>query len=139
MSSAEPKQELISVDHLSTIITAGIQEVKGSRICLMDFGGLPNSVAQRFIVCEGGSNTQVDAIARSVEKFTQQELGERPGTRQGLRSGQWTLLDYFDVVVHIFHKDWRGHYGLEELWADAEIQFLPELLDDKEPEAPFAG
>lgn len=112
-----------------TAIVAGIQEVKGHKICIVDFSTIQNSVAARFIICEGQSNTQVEAIARSVEEFTEKEHGESAWTKQGLRGGQWALLDYADVVVHIFHKDWRGHYGLEELWADAPQQFLPDLED----------
>lgn len=115
-----------TTDVLVTAVVAGIQEVKGSGICIVDFSQMPNSVAARFVICEGQSNTQVEAIARSVEEFTEKQHGESPWTKQGLRSGQWALLDYADVVVHIFHKDWREHYGLEELWADAQQQFIPD-------------
>lgn len=115
-----------TTDVLVTTIVGGIEEVKGQRICVVDFSGLQNSVAARFIICEGQSNTQVEAIARSVEEFTEKAHGESPWAKQGLRGGQWALLDYADVVVHIFHKDWRGHYGLEELWADAPQQWLPD-------------
>ncbi len=110
-----------------TAVVAGIQEVKGSRICIVDFTAIQNSIAARFIICEGQSNTQVEAIARSVEVFTEKMHDESPWMKQGLRGGQWALLDYADVVVHIFHKDWRAHYGLEELWADAPQQLLPDL------------
>lgn len=118
-----------STDELVTSVVEGIQEVKGQKICLVDFSTLPNSVAARFVICEAQSNTQVEAIARSVEEFTEKQHDESPWTKQGLRSGQWALLDYADVVVHVFHKDWRGHYGLEELWADAEQTHLPDLED----------
>jgi ribosome-associated protein len=114
---------------LVTSVVAGIQEVKGSRICIVDFSAIQNSVAARFIICEGQSNTQVEAIARSVEEFTEKMYDESPWMKQGLRGGQWALLDYADVVVHIFHKDWRVHYGLEELWADAPQQVLPDVED----------
>ena len=110
-----------------TAVVAGIQEVKGSRICIVDFTAIQHSIAARFIICEGQSNTQVEAIARSVEVFTEKMHDESPWMKQGLRGGQWALLDYADVVVHIFHKDWRAHYGLEELWADAPQQLLPDL------------
>ena len=115
-----------STDALVTTVVEGIQEVKGKGICIVDFQPIQNSVAARFIICEGQSNTQVEAIARSVEEFTEKVHGESPWMKQGLRGGQWALLDYADVVVHIFHKDWRGHYGLEELWADAPQQMLPD-------------
>jgi len=121
-----------STDELVTSVVEGIQEVKGQKICLVDFSNLPNSVAARFVICEAQSNTQVEAIARSVEEFTEKQHDESPWTKQGLRSGQWALLDYADVVVHVFHKDWRGHYGLEELWADAEQTHIP----DPQPQGP---
>ena len=121
-----------STDELVTSVVEGIQEVKGQKICLVDFSSLPNSVAARFVICEAQSNTQVEAIARSVEEFTEKQHDESPWTKQGLRSGQWALLDYADVVVHVFHKDWRGHYGLEELWADAEQTLIP----DPQPQGP---
>ena len=118
-----------STDALVTTVVEGIQEVKGKGICIVDFQSIQNSVAARFIICEGQSNTQVEAIARSVEEFTEKRHGESPWTKQGLRGGQWALLDYADVVVHILHKDWRGYYGLEEQWADAPQQVLPDPED----------
>ena len=128
MAPREGRERLAgpTTDVLVTSIVEGIQEVKGANICLVDFSQIPKSVAARFVICEGQSNTQVDAIARSVEEFTEKQHDESPWSKQGLRNSQWALLDYADVVVHIFHKDYRAHYGLEELWADAEQQFLPE-------------
>jgi ribosome-associated protein len=122
----QERKEGPSTDVLVTSIVEGIQEVKGGKICLVDFSAMQNSVAARFVICEGQSNTQVEAIARSVEEFTEKQHNEAPWSKQGLRGGQWALLDYSDVVVHVFHKDWRQHYGLEELWADAEQQFVPD-------------
>lgn len=116
----------MSTDALVAAVVEGIQEVKGQRICIIDFEAIQNSVAARFVICEGQSNTQVEAIARSVEEFTEKRHNESPWTKQGLRGGQWALLDYADVVVHVFHKDWRGHYALEELWADVPQQMLPD-------------
>ena len=127
--NAPARVDGVPTDALVTAVVEGIQEVKGKGICVVDFSTIENSVAARFIICEGQSNTQVEAIARSVEEFTEKRHGESPWTKQGLRSGQWALLDYADVVVHIFHKDWRGHYGLEELWADAPQQVLPDPED----------
>ena len=88
-----------STDELVTSVVEGIQEVKGQKICLVDFSTLPNSVAARFVICEAQSNTQVEAIARSVEEFTEKQYDESPWTKQGLRSGQWALLDL--SLIHI--------------------------------------
>ena len=75
-----------------------------------------------FVIAHGNSQTQVSALASSVEKVVKESIGEKPMSVQGLRNSEWTILDYFDVVVHVFHKDVRSRYALEELWGDAEIR-----------------
>ena len=75
-----------------------------------------------FVIAHGNSQTQVSALASSVEKVVKEAIGEKPMSVQGLRNGEWAILDYFDVVVHVFHKDVRHRYALEELWGDAEIR-----------------
>jgi len=111
-----------NTEKLVQVITDGINEVKGEDITILDLRSIPHAIADYFIVCHGNSHTQVDAIARSVERETEMKLDESPWHKEGLKNAEWALLDYFDVVVHIFHKDLRGFYGLEELWADAEIK-----------------
>ena len=100
-------------------VVHGIQEVKGKDIVHLDLRDVPNTVADHFVICHGDSDTQVDAIARSAEKFGLQKAGEKPWHSEGLESKGWVLLDYVDVVVHIFHKEKRQFYGLEQLWSDA--------------------
>jgi ribosome-associated protein len=116
-----------STEKLLEIAIAGIQEVKGQRIVVLDFREMHNAITKYFVICQGASSTQVGAIARSIEVFTRRDADEKPWTAQGLRSGTWALLDYADVVFHIFHKDERGHYGLEELWADVPRTEIPDL------------
>ncbi len=101
-------------------IVRGIQEVKGKDIVHLDLREVPNTVSDHFIICHGDSGTQVQAILRSVEKFTLEMAGERPWHAEGLNNAEWVLLDYVNVVVHIFHRDKRGYYALEELWGDAD-------------------
>jgi ribosome-associated protein len=112
--------------HTSTEIAAaavrGIQEVKGHDILSMDLRKLPNSICDFFIVCHGTSDTQVEALARSVQKILHEELGETPVHKEGTKNAEWILLDYFDVVVHIFKEDARAFYNLEKLWADADVK-----------------
>ncbi|MCB0762900.1 MAG: ribosome silencing factor [Flavobacteriales bacterium] len=105
-------------------IVAGIQEVKGEDIVVLDLRSIENSAADYFVICSGSSTTQVEAIARSVEAFTEKKLGEGPFRTEGTRNATWVLQDFADVVVHIFHKDTRAFYQLEELWADADIRMI---------------
>jgi ribosome-associated protein len=100
-------------------IVKGIQEVKGKDIVHLDLRGVPNTVCDHFVICHGDSATQVEAIHNSVERFTREQLGEKPWHTEGVRNAEWVLMDYVDVVVHIFHRDKRGHYALEDLWGDA--------------------
>lgn len=100
-------------------VISGIQEVKGKDVVHLDLRGVPNTVCDHFIICHGDSDTQVEAIAGSVEKFTREQAGERPWHSEGEGTRGWLLMDYVDVVVHIFHKNKREYYGLEQLWSDA--------------------
>lgn len=100
-------------------VIAGIQEVKGKDIVHLDLRDVPNSACDHFVVCHGDSDTQVEAILGSVEKFALERAGEKPWHVEGRRNAEWILLDFVDVVVHIFHRDKRGYYALEDLWADA--------------------
>jgi ribosome-associated protein len=105
-------------------IINGIQEVKGHEISFLDLRKLTHSIADYFVICHGNSSTQVQAIARSVERETFDELNEKPWHKEGMSNAEWILLDYGDVVLHIFIHDQRAHYGLEELWADAEVNLI---------------
>ncbi|HQV39463.1 MAG: ribosome silencing factor [Flavobacteriales bacterium] len=100
-------------------VVQGMQEVKAKDIVHLDLREVPNTVCDHFIICHGDSSTQVAAIARSVEKFTLQHAHERPWHAEGKENAGWILLDYVDVVVHIFLRDVRTFYGLDQLWADA--------------------
>ena len=100
-------------------IVEGIQEVKGKDIVHLDLRDVPNTVSDHFIICHGDSATQVDAIQRSVERFAQEKAGEKPWHTEGSDNSEWVLMDYVNVVVHIFHRNKRSYYGLEDLWGDA--------------------
>lgn len=99
-------------------IVKGIQEVKGKDIVHLDLRDVPNTVSDHFIICHGDSSTQVQSILGSVEKFALEKAGEKPWHTEGLNNAEWVLLDFVDVVVHIFHRDKRSYYALEDLWAD---------------------
>ena len=107
---------------ISEIVVHGIQEKKGNDIVRLDLRNLHSSVADYFVICHAESSNQVKAIASSVEEEVYKALKQDPWRKEGLQHGEWILLDYIDVVVHIFKTDKREYYGIEDLWGDAEIQ-----------------
>lgn len=107
---------------LSEAIVHGIQEKKGNEIVRLDLRGLHSSVADFFIICHADSSTQVKAIADSIEKEVFTATGEDPVRKEGLQNAEWILIDYMDVVVHIFKTEKRAFYKIEDLWGDAEFE-----------------
>ena len=112
-------QESTSISELAIY---GIQEKKGNDIVRLDLRNLHSSVADYFVVCHAESSTQVKAIAQSVEEEVFKALKLDPWRKEGLQNADWIILDYVDVVVHIFKTDKREFYGIEDLWGDAEMQ-----------------
>jgi ribosome-associated protein len=104
------------------LIIQGIQEKKGKDIVCLDLKNIENAVCSYFIVCHGDSNTQVNAIADSIYDVVKKASGEFPWHKEGFQNAEWILLDYSNVVVHIFQKEIRDYYNLEKLWADAKIR-----------------
>lgn len=100
----------------------GIEEKIGKEIISINLKKIPNAVCDYFVICEGDSRPQVEAIARSVEEFVEKNTGERPWHREGFQNAEWVLMDYVTVVVHIFRSDVRYNYGLENMWADAIVK-----------------
>jgi len=88
---------------------------------------IPNAVSRYFVICHGTSRTQVEAIADSVENLVRKANGSKPWHKEGYENAEWILLDYVDVVVHIFQDQTRSFYKLEELWADAVISRYDEV------------
>lgn len=108
-------------------ITKGIQEKKGSNIVVADLAGIEGTICRYFIICQGNSPTQVEAITESVGDFARKEQGEKPAHVVGLENAQWVAMDYGDVLVHIFLPDVREYYDLEHLWDDAALTQIPDL------------
>lgn len=106
--------------YLSEIAVHGIQEKKGNDIVRLDLRNLNSSVSDYFIVCNADSTTQVKAIADSVEDEIYKLTQTNPWRKEGLDNAEWIILDYFDIVVHIFRTEKRDFYGIEDLWGDAE-------------------
>lgn len=115
MSKIKEKQLLIDK------IVEAIQDTKGEDIKIFDLSKIENSVAETFVICSGNSNTQVSAIAGNIEKKVRNEMKERPWHVEGSDNAMWVLVDYVSVVVHVFQKQIREYYDIEELWGDAKI------------------
>ena len=116
---AKKKQQ--DAKKLADLVVKGMQEKKAADILVMDLRKVKNAVADFFVICSGGSDKQLDAIAESVDAEVYKALKENPWHVEGKSNKEWMLLDYFDVVAHIFRKDRRDFFALEKLWGDAEI------------------
>jgi len=108
-------------------ITKGIQEKKGSNIVVADLKDIDGAICSYFVICQGNSPTQVEAITESIGDFAHKELGEKPTKVVGLENAQWVAMDYGDVLVHVFLPDIRDYYDLEHLWDDAALTRIPDL------------
>ena len=100
-------------------IIHGIENVKGEDIQKMDLRKIENTPCEFFVICSGNSNTQVSAIVNSIKKKVSKTLREKPLHTEGLEIAEWVLIDYVNVVVHVFQRKTREYYNIEELWGDA--------------------
>jgi ribosome-associated protein len=107
-------------------VIKGIFEKQGQNVLKLDLRKLENRITDYFVICHGNSGTHVDSISNSVEDIVRKETGEKPFHREGLENCFWVLIDYGNVIVHIFQEEKRNFYSLESLWADSNI----ERLDD---------
>lgn len=114
-----------STDQLITFILNGIEEVKGKDISILDLRDIENTVCDYFIICNGTSNTQVNAIVNSIQKTVSREIKDKPWHVEGTDNAEWVLMDYVNVVVHVFQKHIRDYYDIEGLWGDAKLTTIP--------------
>ncbi|MGI4875801.1 MAG: ribosome silencing factor [Janthinobacterium lividum] len=126
MKSIQVRQDS---DTLADIVVRGLQEKRGSDIVVLNLKELKNAVADYFVIASASSDTQLDALARSVEEEVEKAIGQAPWQSEGRTNREWVLLDYVDVVVHVFLRDRRQFYALEELWGDAEITYIEDTAD----------
>lgn len=108
--------------YISELAIHGMQEKKGNDIVRLDLRNINSSVTDYFVICNADSSTQVKAIANSIEEEIYKALKQEPWRKEGLEYAEWILLDYIDVVVHVFRTDKREFYGVEDLWGDAEVK-----------------
>lgn len=110
-----------STDELIALILQGIEEVKGQQISLLDLRAIENTVCDYFIICNGTSNTHVNAIVGSIQKTVSKAIKDKPWHIEGQDNAEWILMDYVNVVVHVFQKHIRDYYDIEGLWGDAKV------------------
>ena len=110
-----------SPDNLITFTIEGIEDVKGQNITILDLRDIENTVCDYFVICEGTSNTQVKAIVNSVQKKVSKTTKDNPWHIEGNDNAEWVLMDYYDIIVHIFQEKTRTLYNIEDLWGDAEF------------------
>lgn len=108
-------------------IVNGLLEKKGKEIVSLDLRQIDNAVSDFYVVCSGDSNTHVSALSGSVEEEVRKALKDKPWHVEGTTNGEWVLMDYVNVVVHIFQRGPRQHYNIEGLWADAIVKEYDEV------------
>ncbi len=111
----------MSSEELGNVVVKGMEEKKAEDIAIMDLRKVKGAVSDFFIICSGNSNTQIESIAESIEKEVHEASKESPWRKEGFTNREWVLIDYVNVVAHVFNKEKRSHYALEDLWGDAVI------------------
>lgn len=112
---------------LATLIVEGIQERKGKKISIIDLSGIEAASVQKYIICQGTSTMQVSGVADSIREYVQQKCGRKPYNYDGYKNCQWIVIDYGEIMVHVFLPEFREYYSLEQLWSDAVIKEVEDL------------
>lgn len=120
------KRSRVSSEKLCETIVQGMQEKKASDIVIMDLRKVKNAVTDYFVICSGNSDKQLDAITNSVDEYVKKIHNEDPWHVEGKHNKEWMLLDYTNVVAHVFRKDRREFFALEKLWGDATFTYIEE-------------
>ena len=120
------QDDSVSVEQKKELILEAIKEKKGHEIVSIDLSEVENSICDCFIICHGESVTQVGAITESIERKLKEVALIKAHHVEGLQNSQWVLLDYFDILVHVFQEEFRAFYRLEELWADGKVTKVTE-------------
>ena len=115
------------ISKIGRYLPQGIQEKKGHGTVIADMTGVEGAICRYFVICQGNSPMQVEAISESVSDMVRDFLGENPVKVVGLTHAQWVAMDYSDVIVHVFLPETRAYYNLEGLWEDARLTRLPDL------------
>jgi ribosome-associated protein len=121
LKRANAARKIHSATNLNDLIIDSITDIKGKHIIKLDLRALHDAPTDYFIICEGDSNTQIRSLAENIYARVKEEAAQTPANLEGLQNAKWVCLDYFSTVVHIFHRETREFYGLEDLWSDAKI------------------
>ncbi len=108
-------------------IVEGIQEKKGKNICVVNLKKIDTAACSFFVVCNGDSARQVDAIADSVIDYVRENLQDRPIAKDGFETASWIALDYGDVMVHVMQREPRNFYNIEGLWDDGKVTWIDDV------------
>ena len=122
------KKKSDGAEVLLSSIAKGIFEKKGLNVLKIDLRKLENRITDYFVICHGSSTTQVSAICDSVEDIVRTRADEKPMHLEGLDNCYWVLLDYGNVIVHVFLEEYRSFYSLESLWGDAVISAMEDKI-----------
>ncbi len=117
----------VATNELCDQIIEAIQDVKGKNIVKIDLRKLDDGPTELFIICEGDSTTQVSAIASNIQKKLRKDLGVKPFHSEGMKHSKWILVDYFEVIVHVFYPETRKYYDIEDLWSDGDFTEYQDL------------
>lgn len=113
-------------ESLIKLVIEGILKKKGKRIVTLDLSEIENSICSYFVICHCDSTTQTSAVGESVIEVVLKNSGEKPLHKEGFENANWVLLDYGDVIIHVFLESYRDLYRLEDLWADAKSELISE-------------
>lgn len=116
-----------NLEALKACIIDGMQDNKAKDIVVLDLRNTENSITDYFIICTGESSTQIEGIASSIVRKSRTDLKEKPWHQEGKGTSEWILLDYINIVVHVFGRETRYYYNIEDLWADAVRTDIPNL------------
>jgi ribosome-associated protein len=116
------KKELAASQILTDVAVKGLQDLKGENIVSIDLRETGNAVCDFFVICSGTSNTHVNALSKAVQEEIRKTLSDKPWHSEGFGNAEWILLDYVNVVIHIFQEETREFYNIEGLWADAKLK-----------------
>ena len=120
------KNNEFTAEQIRDFVVRGMLEKKAQDIVVMDLRKVKNAICDYFVLCSGNSDTQIDAISTSIEEEVYKASKQDPWHKEGKLNREWILMDYVDVVAHVFKKERRTFYDLEQLWGDAEIHLIDE-------------
>jgi len=126
----QKKNGTVPSEEIKDLVVKGMLEKKARKVRVLDLREIKNAIADYFVICSGTSGTQIEAIADSLEEEVFNNSGQHPWQKEGKQFKEWILVDYVDVVAHVFNQAKRDFYAIEELWGDANIVDVENSFDD---------